>query len=59
MTTVKEDAKKLIDILPDDATWDDVMYEMFVRQKIELGLKAVEEGRVMSLEDAKKRLHSK
>ncbi|MFZ5492576.1 MAG: hypothetical protein ACOY6E_08800 [Pseudomonadota bacterium] len=47
MTNVKEAAKKLIDHLPDQATWDDVIYEMYVKQKIEMGLQAVREGRTI------------
>ena len=56
MATPKESARQLIDHLPDQATWDDIMYELYVKEKIEEGLKAVEEGRVVSHEDAKKRL---
>ena len=61
MITIKEEAKKLIDNLPDDEnlTWDDIMYEFYVRQKIELGLKAVDEGKVISHEEMKKRFSPK
>ena len=56
MPAIKDEAKKIIDNLPDDATWDDVMYEFYVRQKIEAGLKAIDDGKFISLEEAKKRL---
>jgi len=59
MNIVKEEAKKLIEKLPDTATWDDIMYEMYVKTKIAAGLKAADEGRVVSHEEAKKRLLSK
>ena len=59
MITVKEEAKKLIDNLPDEITWDDLMYEIYVRQKVELGLKAVDEGRFISHEEIKKRFSPK
>jgi predicted transcriptional regulator len=58
MITVKEEAKKLIDNLPDEITWDDLMYEIYVRQKIEKGLKDIEEGKTVSFEEAKRRLLS-
>lgn len=58
MTTIKEEAKKLIDNLPEEITWDDIMYEIYVRQKIEMGLKDIEEGNTISLEEAKKILLS-
>jgi len=46
MSIVKEEAKKLIDKLPDHATWDDIMYELYVKQKISATLNAAEEGRI-------------
>ena len=55
MSIVKDEAKKLIDKLPDDATWDDIMYEFYVKKKIAVSLKAADEGRVVSHDDAKKR----
>jgi hypothetical protein len=34
----KEDAHKLVDQLPPNATWDDLMHEIYVREAIEKGL---------------------
>jgi predicted transcriptional regulator len=48
MSTVRDEARKLIDRLPDEATWDDVMYELYVKKKLAAALKAVEEGRVVA-----------
>ncbi len=59
MSSVKEEAKKLIDRLPDQVTWDDIMYEFYVKKKIATGIKAAEKGRVISHEEAKKRFLSK
>lgn len=56
MQTAKEAAKQIIDHVSDQATWDDIMYELYVNQKIEKGLKAVDEGSVLLSEDAKRRL---
>lgn len=56
MNSVKEEAKKLVEELPDQVTWDDIMYEFYVKKKIEVGLRAADEGRVVSHEEAKKRL---
>lgn len=58
MNAVKEEAKKLIEKLPDHATWDDIMYEFYVRKKLEIALKADHEGRVVSHEEVKKRFPS-
>jgi predicted transcriptional regulator len=56
MPSAKEAAREIIEHLPDQATWDDIMYEFYVKQKIEAGLKAADEGRVVSHEEAKRRL---
>jgi len=59
MKAAKEEAKKLIDKLPDQASWDDIMYEFYVKKKLENSIKAADEGRVVSHEKAKKKLFSK
>ncbi len=40
MSTVMEkaEAHKLVDRLPENATWDDLMHEIYVRETIERGL---------------------
>lgn len=48
------DAHRLIDSLPDDATWDDIMYRIYVRQCIESGLQDVEENRVFDVADVRR-----
>ena len=49
-------AKQIIDHLPDQANWDDIMYELYVKQKIEKGLDAIEQGKTVSHEEARQRL---
>jgi len=56
MSSVKEEAKRLVEELPDHVTWDDIMYEFYAKKKIEAGLRAADEGRVVSHEEAKQRL---
>ena len=51
---IKEEARKLIDKLPDDSTWDDLMHEIYVRQAIESGLADSEANRVTSVEQVRK-----
>jgi predicted transcriptional regulator len=58
MSIIKEEAKKLIDKLPEQATWDDIMYEFYVKKKLSVALKAAEEGDVVSHEEVKKKLLS-
>ena len=58
MSPVKEEAKRLIEELPDTATWDDVMYELYVKLKIACAVAAAEAGDVVSHEEAKRRILS-
>ena len=46
-TMQKEDAHRLIDGMPDNATWDDLIYEIHVRAAIESGLTDLQEGRTV------------
>jgi predicted transcriptional regulator len=59
MSIVREEARKLIDNLPDDASWDDVMYEMYVRNKIDKGVLAADAGKLVSHEEVRKRFLQK
>lgn len=47
---IKEEARRLIEGLPDDSTWEDLMYAIYVRQAIESGLADSEAGRVTDVE---------
>jgi hypothetical protein len=47
----KQVAHQLIDKLPDNATWDDVVYEMAMRQEIELGMADSDANRTTPVED--------
>ena len=49
-TNIKEEARKLIENLPDDSTWEDLMYQIYVRKTIESGLADSEAGRVIDVE---------
>ena len=37
MATPKEEIRKILDTLPDDATWEDVQYSIYVRERVERG----------------------
>ena len=52
---VKEEARRLVENLPEDVTWDDLMYQIYVRQTIEAGLADSEADRVIELKDVRKR----
>ena len=48
---IKEEARRLVDALPDDSTWDDLIYRIYVRKTIESGLADSEAGRVIEVEE--------
>jgi len=54
MKTAKEQAIDLISRLPEDATWQDIVYCLSVRRKIEEGITAAKEGRVVAHDEVKK-----
>ena len=54
--TVKGEALRLVEQLPDDATWDDVLYQMYVAQAVETGLKDCRDGRLVPVSDVRRRL---
>ncbi|MEQ1638316.1 MAG: hypothetical protein ABL903_16675 [Methylococcales bacterium] len=56
MQTAKQAAQQVIGQLQDQASWDDIMYELYVKQKLEQGLKAVTEGRMVNHDEAKMRI---
>jgi predicted transcriptional regulator len=56
MQTAKQSARQLIELVPDQANWEDIMYEFYVKQKLEKGLQAAQDGRTVSHDEAKKRL---
>jgi len=51
----KEDAHKLIDQLPSNATWDDLMHEIYVRETIEKGLEDSKAGRTKDVAEIRKK----
>lgn len=57
MSTVlsKEDAHKLIDQLPANATWEDLMYEIYVREAVERGLEDSRAGRTRDVLEVRRK----
>ena len=53
-TTIKRNAIELIKSLPDSTTWDDIMYEIYVKQQIDKGLDDVKNGKLTPHENVRK-----
>jgi predicted transcriptional regulator len=55
-TTAKEEVRALLEKLPDDASLNDIQYHIYVRQKVERGLEAIQQGNVIPHEEIVKRM---
>lgn len=56
MQTVKQEVSRILANLPDDCTYEDVQYHLYVIQKVERGVKDKEADRVYSQEEMEKRM---
>ena len=52
---IKEEAKRLLERLPDNVTWDELMHEIYVRQTIEAGIADSRAGKVVDVETVRER----
>ena len=53
---LKDDVKQMIDQLPEDCSIEDIQYTLYVRTKIQKGLKDIEEGNVLTTDEVKARM---
>lgn len=56
---IRPDAKRLVDQLPANASWDDLAYEIYVRQSIEQGVADANARRTMDHDVALARVRSR
>jgi predicted transcriptional regulator len=52
---IRKELENLVQDLPENAQWEDVMYKIYVRQSIEQGLKDSRAGRSIYHEEIKKK----
>lgn len=52
--TLKVETEKIISRLPKEATWEDLMYAIYVRQTVEKGLADIEAGRTQDVHEVRK-----
>ena len=50
---IKKEAYRLLEKLPENATWDDLMYEIYVRQTIEAGIEDSKAGRTVDVKEVR------
>lgn len=58
MMTAKEEAMRAISSLPDDAPIDDVMYRLYVIDKVSRGQAALKDGRTITTKELLKEIES-
>jgi predicted transcriptional regulator len=56
METAKEQVQQILQMLPEDASLEDIQYHIYVRQKIQQGLDDADAGRVVSHAEVRQRL---
>lgn len=56
MNAAKEEVMRILELLPEDASLEDIQYHIYVRQKIDRGLEDVEAGRALSEEEFDQRM---
>jgi hypothetical protein len=56
MKTAKQEVRDLLDQLPDNASLEEIQYHIYVRQKVQQGLEAEAEGRVISQAEVERRM---
>lgn len=58
MESLKQEAINVISKMPDTAEIDDIMYRLYVIDKVRKGREAVKMGEVVPIEDLKKEIES-
>ena len=58
MESLKQEALNVISKMPDTAQIDDIMYRLYVIDKVRKGREAVRRGEVLSIEELKKEIES-
>ena len=53
--SIKHEAGRILNSLPDNATWDDLMEQIYVRQTIEAGIRDSDAGRTLDVKEVRKR----
>jgi predicted transcriptional regulator len=56
MLTAKEEVMEILKGLPDNSTLEQIQYHLYVRQKIERGIKDIEQGRTYTQEEVERRM---
>jgi predicted transcriptional regulator len=56
MNTAKDEVRKLLDRLPEEASFEDIQYQVYVLDEIRRGSEEIDRGDVIEHEEVKRRL---
>jgi len=56
MNTAKSEAIKVLESISEQATWEEIMYQLYVKMKISAGLNDMYQGNIFSNDEAMRRL---
>lgn len=57
--SIKPEARQLVESLPESATWDDLAYEIYVRQAVDAGVADADAEHLIEHDDAMARIRSR
>jgi predicted transcriptional regulator len=56
MMSAKEEVRRILEQIPEDVTFEDIQYHIYVRQQVARGLEDIDQGRVVSEGEAERRM---
>lgn len=56
MSPVKQEVMRILESLPDDCSYEDVQYRIYLRETVDRGIRDIDAGRVVSQEEMERRV---
>jgi hypothetical protein len=56
MATAKEEIRRMIDTLPDDVTWEDLQYSIYVRERVDRGRREADQENLLGQDEVETRM---
>jgi hypothetical protein len=56
MATVKEEIRRMVESLPEDVTWEDLQYSIYVRERIERARREAADGKILDEGEVERRM---
>lgn len=56
MMSAKEEVRRILEQIPEDVSFEDIQYHIYVRQQIARGLEDIDSGDVVGEEEAERRM---